>query len=74
VTAELDFDGRRVELRRRLNEPQDVEVSVVGAPPVVVSRRGVPPWMTLHARGTGSAGEGAAARLRFLRWLRSARR
>jgi predicted acylesterase/phospholipase RssA len=73
VTATLQFDAKRVELRRRLRDPEDVKVSVDGAPPVSVRRRGAPPWLTLHARGTGSAREGAAARLLFLRWLRAAR-
>ncbi|HEV3002189.1 MAG TPA: patatin-like phospholipase family protein [Solirubrobacteraceae bacterium] len=73
VTAELQFDGLTVEVRRRLRDYADVEVSVDGAPPVSVTRRGQPPWVVLHARGTGSAREGAAARRLFLRWLRSAR-
>jgi hypothetical protein len=73
ATARLEFGDRQVEVRRSLREPQDVEVRVDGGPALPVSRRGAPPWLTLHARGTGSAREGAGARLRFLRWLRAAR-
>jgi predicted acylesterase/phospholipase RssA len=73
LTAELRFGPSRVELRRSLRDPDHAEARVDGGEPVRLARRGPPPWRTLHARGVGSAREGARARLRFSRWLRTSR-
>jgi hypothetical protein len=73
VTAELQFGPSRVELRRSLREPDQAEARIDGGGPVRLSRSGPPAWRTLHARGVGSAREGARTRLRFSRWLRSSR-
>jgi hypothetical protein len=73
LTAELRFGPSRVELRRSLRDPEHAEARVDGGEPVRLARSGPPPWRTLHARGVGSAREGARARLRFSRWLRTSR-
>jgi NTE family protein len=72
MTAELQFGPSRVELRRSLRNPDQAEARIDGGGPVPLARRGPPAWRTLHARGVGSVREGARARLRFSRWLRSA--
>ena len=73
LTAELQFGPSRIELRRRLSDPDLAEARIDGGEPVALTRRGPPAWRTLHARGVGTAREGAATRLRFSRWLRAAR-
>ncbi len=72
MTAELQFGPSRVDLRRSLRNPDQAEARIDGGGPVPLARRGPPAWRTLHARGVGSVREGARARLRFSRWLRSA--
>jgi predicted acylesterase/phospholipase RssA len=73
LTAELSFGRSRLELRRRLRDPDHAEARIDGGPAARLSRAGVPAWRTLHARGVGSAREGAGALLRFSRWLKAAR-
>ena len=73
VSAELRFGPSRVELSRRLRDPDHAEARIDGGEPVRLARSGPPPWRTLHARGVGSAREGLRARMRFSRWLRSSR-
>jgi predicted acylesterase/phospholipase RssA len=73
VTAEIHFGRSRLQLRRRLRDPNRVEAQLDGGDLGSLSRTGPPAWRTLHARGVGSAREGALARLRFSRWLRAAR-
>jgi predicted acylesterase/phospholipase RssA len=73
LTAELRFGESRVELRRSLRDPDQAEAKIDGGAPIRLARRGPPAWRTLHARGVGSAREGARARLRFSRWFRAAR-
>lgn len=73
LQAELEFGDHRLELRRRLRGPGRVEARLDGGEPETLRRTGPAPWRTLHARGVGSAREGAAAIARFGRWLRAAR-
>ena len=72
VTAELDVAGSRLQLRRRLRDGDHVDAQLDGVPVGRLRRTGPPAWRTLHARGVGSAREGARAQLRFARWLRTA--
>ena len=73
VTAELYVEGSRLELRRRLDDPEEAYVALEGSAPARLSRTGPPPWRTLHARGVATLRDGAAARIRFRRWLRAER-
>jgi hypothetical protein len=73
VSAELRFGRSRVDLHRSLGDPDHAEARIDGGEPVRLERSGPPAWRTLHARGVGSAREGAHTRLRFSRWLRSSR-
>jgi predicted acylesterase/phospholipase RssA len=73
LTAELDVGGSRLELRRRLDDPEHAHVALDGSIPAQLSRTGPPPWRTLHARGVATLREGAVARMRFRRWLRAER-
>jgi predicted acylesterase/phospholipase RssA len=73
VSAELRFGPSRLELRRSLRDPDHAEAQLDGGKPVRLTRSGPPAWRTLHARGVGTAREGARARLRFWRWLRASR-
>jgi predicted acylesterase/phospholipase RssA len=73
VTAELRFGPSRLELRRSLRDPGSAEAQIDGGEPARLARSGPPAWRTLHARGVGSAREGAGVRLRFSRWLRTSR-
>jgi NTE family protein len=73
VSAQLQFGPSRIELRRRLSDPDVADARIDGGQLFSLRRTGPPAWRTLHARGVGTAREGAAARLRFSRWLRAAR-
>jgi NTE family protein len=73
VNAELDFGGSRIELRRSLHDHRRAEARIDAGPPTPLSRSGPPGWRAVHARGVGSAREGARTQLRFWRWLRAAR-
>jgi NTE family protein len=73
LTAELRFGPARIELRRRLGDPDHAEARIDGGDTVRLARRGPPAWTTMHARGVGSAREGARAQLQFWRWLRTSR-
>jgi hypothetical protein len=73
VTAELEFGGPRLVVRRRLCDPLDAEVRLNGGEPVSLTRRGPPPASTVNARGVGSARDAARTLARFRRWLRAAR-
>jgi hypothetical protein len=70
VVAELDFGDQRLELRRRLDDRRRAELRHGGSASRLAAEAG--PW-ALHARGVGSAREGARAQARFRRWLRAAR-
>jgi predicted acylesterase/phospholipase RssA len=73
ATAELDFGAERVELRRRLSDWTHPELKEGQS----LFRKLEPatrwPLWALHARGVGSAREGAHAQARFWRWFRAAR-
>jgi len=73
LSAELRFGPVRMELRRSLGDPDHAEARMDGGETVGLARRGPPAWTTLHARGVGSAREGARTRLEFWRWLRTSR-
>jgi predicted acylesterase/phospholipase RssA len=73
VSAELDFGGPRIELRRRLRDHRNIEARFDGGDPTRLSRSGPPRWRAVHARGVGSAREGARTQLRFWRWFTAAR-
>jgi hypothetical protein len=71
VVGELDFGAERLQLRRRLRDWRHTEVRHGERRALVTARAA--PWRTLHARGVGSAREGARALGRVARWLRAAR-
>jgi NTE family protein len=71
VVAELDFGAERLQLRRRLTDWRHAELHHNQRRSLVTARAA--PWRTLHARGVGSAREGARALARFARWLKEAR-
>lgn len=79
VEAQLRFGGgARLELRRRRRSFGDVEARLYDGRGVELGAGrlepvGGPPWRTLHARGVGSAREGAGAVARFWRWAVTAR-
>ena len=73
VSAELRFGPSRVELRRSLRDFDHAEARIDGGEPLRLERSGPPTWRTLHARGVGSAREGARTQLRFWRWLKASR-
>jgi len=65
VVAELDFGGPRLTLSRRLDDWRQAELQP-GRARLRVTAGG---WRTLHARGVGSAREGARTQARFRRWF-----
>jgi hypothetical protein len=71
VVADLDFGSERLQLRRRLRDWRHADVRHGERRTLVTARAA--PWRTLHARGVGSARDGARALARFARWLRGAR-
>jgi NTE family protein len=71
VVAELDFGAERLRLRRRLADWRHAELHHGERRSLVTARAA--PWRTLHARGVGSAREGARALARVARWLKAAR-
>jgi hypothetical protein len=71
VVADLDFGSERLQLRRRLRDWRHADVRHGERRTLVTARAA--PWRTLHARGVGSARDGARALARFVRWLRGAR-
>jgi len=66
VRAELAFTGGSVVLERDGVGSRRVRARLAGASGTLRSV-GAPPWRTLHARGVGSATEGARAVARFAR-------
>jgi len=66
VRAELAFTGGSVVLEREDVGSRRVRARLDGASGTL-RRTGAPPWRTLHARGVGSATEGARAVARFAR-------
>jgi hypothetical protein len=73
VAAELDFGGARLELRRRLRDMGTLDARLDGGAAARLTRRSPAPWRGLHARGVGSAREGARALAGFTRWFGAAR-
>jgi predicted acylesterase/phospholipase RssA len=73
LTAELDFGDAQLRLRRSLRDRRGLDAQVNDGEWRRLTHGGRPAWRSLHARGVGSAREGAGARLRFARWLRAAR-
>jgi len=71
VLAELELGSERLELRRRLRAWNAAELRRGQTLSTLAADRA--PWQTLHARGVGSAREGARTQARFWRWLTAAR-
>jgi predicted acylesterase/phospholipase RssA len=72
VTAELDFGAERLQLRRRLDAWSRPELKAGQSVFRLAAVTPRPLW-ALHARGVGSAREGAQAQARFWRWFKAAR-
>ena len=71
VLAELELGSERLDLRRRLRAWNAAELRRGQTLSTLAADRA--PWRTLHARGVGSAREGARTQARFWRWLTAAR-